>query len=151
MAYLRQNCKVILTDLQDASELAIKNANSAVISSSSSISFHALDWEKEVSRLPSDSFLDAIVVSDCTYNPDSSPALVRTIISLVTQSPGALIIVAMKIRHAAELVFFDLMRSKGFVEQNHHSITLPGNQLGEETVNIHFFYWQDRKRGSSTA
>ena len=140
LAHIRQNCRVILTDLQDASELANKNADAAVIPSSSSLGFHALDWGKEFTGFPSENHLDAILVSDCTYNPDSSPELVRTITSLAFQSPGMFIIVAMKVRHAAELIFFDLMRSAGFVEQHHHSIALPGSELSEDTVSIYFFH-----------
>ena len=140
-----------MTDLQEASELAIKNANAAVIPSSSSLDFHALDWEKEFTGFSSENHLDAILVSDCTYNPDSSPELVRTITSFAFRSPGVIIIVAMKVRHAAELIFFDLMQSAGFVEHHHHSIALPGSELSGETASIYFFHWRERERIIKTA
>lgn len=151
LAHIRQNCRVILTDLQDASGLAMKNARSAIIPSSSSLVFHPLNWDKEFDGLPSHNPLDAILVSDCTYNPDTSPGLVRTIRLLTIQSPGTIIIVAMKVRHAAELIFFDLMRAAGFIEQYRHNIALPGSEIGEETASIHFFRWRQREQTINTA
>ena len=138
-AHNRTNCRVILTDLLEASGLAVRNAGSASLHGSSGISFQALDWEMDVPDLPSDGPIDVILASDCTYNPDSSPALVRTLTALAGQSPQATVIIAMKVRHSAEIIFFDLMQSAGFVNRSHYSVVLPGIEADNDKVDIYYF------------
>ena len=130
-----------MTDLGDSSKLADRNAKSASLKSSSVVSFRVLNWETSVPDLSSDGSIDAILVSDCTYNPDSSPALVRVLTALTLQSPKAMTIIAMKVRHSAELVFFDLMRSAGFIERAHHSLVLPGG-AGEDGDKVDIYYFE---------
>ena len=123
----------------DSSELAVRNASSASLNNSSTVSFQALDWEMDVPDLSSDGPLDAIIASDCTYNPDSCPALVQTLTALTLQSPKAIIIIAMKIRHSAELIFFKFMQSAGFVNLAKYCVVLPGTEEDDDKVDIYYF------------
>ena len=70
---------------------------------------------------------DLVLVSDCTYNADSLPALVRTLVSLTKHKckneaqlgtefsvGGVDVLVSLKRRHGSEDVFFRLMDKVGF-------------------------------------
>src|ERR1700734_3176668 len=109
------DCEVILTDLPEAEELAMKNINGMNAAISSDVSFNTLDWENPLPLSIRDRLFDLILVADCTYNPDSSPALVSTLAVLVKRSSKAIVVVAMKVRHSSEAVFFDLMSESGFI------------------------------------
>lgn len=106
---------------------------------------------------------DLIVAADCTYNPDSrsgnlsmklssshtiltrfySPALVNTMHKIAEASPRVLVAIAMKIRHASEAVFFDLMTQAGFSVSNKMTFPLPGDhEPGEETVDLYLYHYK---------
>lgn len=113
LATMLANCEVLLTDLPEVSEIVTRNINEASPKSSASIKFQTLDWDDptpNLTRRP----IDLILVSDCTYNADSLPALVSVLARLVRGSPGAMVLVALKRRHESEAVFFGLMRTAGF-------------------------------------
>jgi hypothetical protein len=58
----------------------------------------------------------------------------------MTISPKAKIVIAMKVRHGSELVFFDLMKEANFLTENKTSLPAPGDEeLGEEMVDVYVF------------
>jgi len=72
--------------------------------------------------------------------PNSSPAFVQTISRLAMASPNAVVVVAMKMRHASEEVFFELMSEAGFATAESTPFPLPGDEEeGEETVYVHIY------------
>ncbi|PWY93605.1 hypothetical protein BO94DRAFT_459383 [Aspergillus sclerotioniger CBS 115572] len=124
LAELLPQCSVVLTDLPEVEEIVTQNIAVARPANSSELEFCTLDWDDE---LPADlcgSSIDLVLVSDCTYNADSLPALVSVLSRLVQMSPYAIILVALKRRHESESVFFDLMQSAGL-----HNLHLDQKQL----------------------
>ena len=113
MATTFPNSHVIMTDLPEATEILGLNIVHAKAAAGSRLEKGVLDWNGTVPEDITEKTFDLIVVSDCTYNCDSLPALVKTLAALVFQSPQALIVVSMKVRHESELVFFDLMSEAG--------------------------------------
>ncbi|KAL9098768.1 MAG: hypothetical protein Q9163_005632 [Psora crenata] len=113
MATAFPNAQVIMTDLPEAMEILGANINQARFAVGTRLGKEILDWEEEVPQSITAGIFNLIMVSDCTYNCDSVPALVQTLASLINRSPGALIIVSMKMRHRSELGFFDLMAEVG--------------------------------------
>ena len=72
--------------------------------------------------------------------PNSSPAFVQTISRLAKTSPHAVVVVAMKMRHSSEEVFFELMSEAGFATIESTPFPLPGDEEeGEETVYVHIY------------
>ncbi|KAJ5206991.1 hypothetical protein N7491_002378 [Penicillium cf. griseofulvum] len=129
------NCSVMLTDLPEVEDIVTRNINAAQLAATSSLHYQNLDWDdppEELCPRP----IELILVSDCTYNADSLPALVSTLDRLVRTSPEALILVALKRRHDSETVFFDLMRSAGFTAVQ-DSVEIPSQH--DEVDEIEFY------------
>lgn len=82
-----------------------------------------------------------VVVADCTYNPDVVPDLVRTLARLGEASAGMLVLLAMKVRHDSEMVFFELMVQGGFVVLEKCKMALPvlGGGGGGEDIEVFVF------------
>lgn len=134
------NCEVILTDLPEAEEILRKNIIGACVRKheTSSLEFRVLDWDEDVPKHLEK--LDLVIAADCTYNADSSPALVKTLCSLATISPKAVIAIAMKKRHSSEDIFFDLMETAGLKSRSTRVLALPGDEeCGEEEVQIYYY------------
>ncbi|OCL06255.1 S-adenosyl-L-methionine-dependent methyltransferase [Glonium stellatum] len=141
------DCEVVLTDLPEAEEIAMKNINGMNAAMSSDISFHTLDWDDPLPRLIKDRLFDIILVADCTYNPDSSPALVRTLAALVKWSSKAIVVVAMKVRHSSEAVFFDLMSESGFIIRSRTILPIPGDEkTAHEKIDVYVFCDKNRSQ-----
>ncbi|KAI8935966.1 hypothetical protein NX059_007470 [Plenodomus lindquistii] len=156
-----ENTAIIVTDLAEASEIVQHNLRYVTTAAGSSVYFQELAWDGELPRtLDSTDFAsDLILAADCTYNADSryasmtacaastlgrlisvSPALVDTICRLVRKSPCTMVAVAMKIRHASEVVFFELMAAAAFIKVSAITFPLPGDTTNsEETVDLHVF------------
>ncbi|KAI9834831.1 MAG: hypothetical protein M1819_002739 [Sarea resinae] len=149
LSQLVPNASIVLTDLPEAEDILRRNMAAAKTAPTSSLALQMLDWEDEglpeiVSKRKA---LDLILVADCTYNPDTTPALVRTLAALTESSHGkAIIVVAMKVRHASEAVFFDLMAEAGLAQYGH--VALPSspcqktlaNDFGEpEIIDVYVF------------
>ena len=107
-------CSVCLTDLPDAMDLLQTNIAQAKKAQGSSMRARVLDWFQDTPTANLYDDLDLIVIADCTYNPDTAPALVSTVVTLSQRSPHALVVVSMKHRHSSEAVFFELMRKARF-------------------------------------
>jgi predicted nicotinamide N-methyase len=144
LAQLIPDCEVICSDLPEAQEIAQRNIDGMNPAISSTVVFQSLDWEGPLPQVVNDKVFDLILVADCTYNPDSSPALVDTFSNLVKRSPKSVILLSMKVRHQDELVFFDLMGKADFIGSSKISIPLPEMEGEPEYVDIHVFHHKDR-------
>ncbi|RDI79948.1 hypothetical protein Vi05172_g10048 [Venturia inaequalis] len=138
------DCHVLLTDLPEAAEIAQKNINNVFPAMGSAVSFQPLNWDNPLPKTIQAKTYDLIMLVDCTYNSDSSPALVRTLSALQKKSPKAVILVAMKIRHSSEDIFFDLMKQAMFIEASHMKIQLPVSDEVGEKVEVYVFHGEDR-------
>ncbi|KAF2832209.1 hypothetical protein CC86DRAFT_400982 [Ophiobolus disseminans] len=145
VAQIIEGAEVLLTDLPEAQEIVERNISQARTAEDSSIDFQELNWDAELPpnlQLPS-SRLDLVVAADCTYNSDSSPALVNTLSRLARISPNVKVAIAMKMRHSSEEVFFDLMGAARFEETAKFEYPLPGDlELGEEVVHLHVYQYK---------
>ncbi|KAF1830004.1 hypothetical protein BDW02DRAFT_602045 [Decorospora gaudefroyi] len=136
------DARVTLTDLPEAREIVQRNIDTASRAKGASLVFQELDWDTEIPLQLQKSLkhLALVVAADCTYNPDSSPALVNTLSRLAKMSSGVIIAVAMKMRHSSEEIFFDLMAAAGFQETSKIMFPLPGDEeIGEEIVYLHVY------------
>ncbi len=125
LAHWFPNCAVQLTDLPEAQDLLSRNLNQALPATNSSLRSRVLDWDVESDESSLERGLALIIVSDCTYNADSFPDLVRTLTRLSSTSPGVRILIAVKRRHDSEGIFFDLMRDAQMRILENTTIDLP--------------------------
>lgn len=131
LASMSKNCRLILTDLdEDSLRLATRNAQKSREVFDSVWECSTLEWS-EPHKFRADENLALVVASDCIYNSDSIPDLVRTIAHLVrrTREPpkaslGPRVLVSTKRRHSSEDMFFDLMSKAGFKQQEHATIPM---------------------------
>lgn len=127
--------KLLLTDLPEATEIIQKNISSMYLPSS--LKHQVLDWSSPLPSNVSDTKWDLVVVADCTYNPDVVPDLVQTLKRLAEGNKYVVVLLAMKVRHESEMVFFDLMKTSGFDMKEKCKIPLP--VLGGEDEEIEIF------------
>ncbi|MCJ1247453.1 hypothetical protein MMC30_004667 [Trapelia coarctata] len=144
LAQMRPRCDVLLTDLPEAMEILELNVSVAQPAEGSGIRKAKLDWADDIPSDIREKAFDVILVSECTYNSDSIPALVETLSSLLLLSPEARVLLSTKVRHSSEEFFFDLMSGAGFIELEHNSVELPDrirSERGEslETTEIYVF------------
>lgn len=144
IASVRPKCRMLLTDLPDAMNILGYNVSQSQPALASTIKHMVLDWDDELPPSITQERYDLLVVSECTYNENSIPALVRTLSALAARSPSALVVVATKVRHFSEAIFFGLMSDVGFVEIEQLSIPLPrpqkeNNEQMHERVDVHIF------------
>ncbi|EUC44520.1 hypothetical protein COCMIDRAFT_6130 [Bipolaris oryzae ATCC 44560] len=142
LAQTISNANVLLTDLPEAREIVQRNIDQASRAPGAKLSFLELDWNAQLpSELQSNSTsVNLVVAADCTYNPDSSPALVSTLSRLAISNPAIVVAIAMKMRHSSEQVFFHLMAHAGFIETAKLDFLLPGDiDAGEEIVYLHVY------------
>lgn len=125
VAHLVANCSVLLTDLPEAMDILGLNMSIANPLTSSEIKQLPLDWNEDLPVKITQVCYDLILISDCTYNPNSLQALVQTLSALVAKSKNVKIVVSMKVRHPSESIFFDLMAEAGLAQRGHDTITLP--------------------------
>jgi hypothetical protein len=135
LASMLPACSVLLTDLPEVEDIITRNIDAAQLATMSSVQYQNLDWDHPPDNLCPRP-IELILVSDCTYNADSLPALVSTLDGLVRSSPGAIILVALKRRHDSETVFFDLMGSAGFTAVQ-DSVEIPSQH--DEVDEIEFY------------
>ncbi|KAI0382432.1 putative methyltransferase-domain-containing protein [Hypomontagnella monticulosa] len=142
---------ILLTDLAEAEERArsnISRAETAIsrISAGSckvTLQYEDLDWDEgrhgRFGPLASARPWDLVVLSDCTYNVDSLPALVGTLSALhaansrhtdVEKDAKTSVILATKPRHSSEQALFGLLEADKWRYTVIKSIPLP--KLGEE-------------------
>ncbi len=144
LASVQPKCHILLTDLPDAMNILDYNISRSRPASGSKIEHMVLDWADKLPAAITLENYDLILVSECTYNEVSIPALVTTLSALAARSPDALIVLATKVRHFSEAVFFDLMSDAGFEELERISIALPDPQKKKddeilESVDVYCF------------
>lgn len=122
---IMSNCHILLTDLPEAMPILDFNMQHAKLMGGSVLQKSVLNWDEELPKLVYDRQTDLILISDCTYNVDSLPALVKTLSALLRHSMQAQVVVSMKVRHFSEAVFFELMNEAGIKQMKHSTIVLP--------------------------
>lgn len=144
MAKRFPNAEVLITDIPEAEEIAKHNIS--IIAgqphpdgSFAKVAYQNLDWEESLPENLRNGALDLILVADCTYNSDVVPDLVRTLANLVKYNQDILILVAMKIRHDSEMVFFDLMTKKNIIGLDKCILPLPLLGQNDEEIELHIF------------
>lgn len=145
VAHLCPASDVLLTDLPEAMEILNYNIRKAKFSSSRGrVATAILDWDESLPKDVAKVHYDLVIVSDCTYNADSIPALVKTIAALTVTSPAALVVISTKVRHDSEAIFFRLMAEVELIQVDHTTVSLPdrfrqdtGQSL--EAVEIHVY------------
>jgi hypothetical protein len=151
-----ERAAVLLTDQPEAEERAtanIKRSREGTYpgQATAELVYENLDWEDgakgKFGPLVSSRFWDYIVLSDCTYNVDSFPVLVKTLSSLhshnldraTLKSDDALmlsttkVILSTKPRHVSEKALFDMLQEAGWKHRLLESIPLL-NLGGEDEV-----------------
>lgn len=141
LAELLPQCSVLLTDLPEVEEITTHNIAAARPAPSSNVEFQTLDWDEPVSDDVFPDAIDLILISDCTYNADSLPALVSVLGQLTQRSQKALVLVALKRRHESEAIFFDLMQSAGLCSecQACTSLSLPSQHGQSDRVELYCY------------
>jgi hypothetical protein len=126
--------QVLLTDLEDAREIAEMNIEASQSKESPSVQFQDLDWTEPVPANVQKEAWDLVLIADCTYNPDYAQDLVNTIKSLVvgsrdgpedSEGKETIVLLAMKPRHDAENVFFDYMAEAGMQVLEEARVDIP--------------------------
>lgn len=142
-----ENVDLVLTDLPDARTCIERNMQCLSMPTGSRVRFQELDWDENIPSdvLESEPPISLVVASDCIYNADSSPALVRTLACLARSGPKVYVVIAAKTRHDSERVFFSLMQTSGFIRSHAYSQILPGDIKEEkpELVQVDIFTLAD--------
>jgi predicted nicotinamide N-methyase len=129
---------ILLTDLPEATEILTQNLSLYLSSSNTTtISHQVLDWSLPLPSNVAATKWDLVVVADCTYNPDVVPDLVKTLGEVARGNGKVYVLLAMKVRHESEMVFFDLMKEKGFEVREKCALPMP--VLGGEGEEIEVF------------
>ena len=148
LAHVCSGAKVLLTDLPEAMEVLERNIGIAMLAPESQVSKAVLNWDKDVSDDIAKQTFDLVLVSDCTYNSDSIPALVRTLAFLTERSPAALVVVSMKVRHASEAIFHKLVAKAGLRECCCWTFEIPNERNGhacQESDKVYFYSYQSKR------
>lgn len=146
LAQTLPNCNVVLTDLPEVEDIVTQNISVSQPAPASRVTFCTLDWDDEdlPGEVTNGGAIDLVLVSDCTYNADSLPALVSVLDRLVRASPDVLILVALKRRHDSEEAFFDLMRGAGLCSLHRHCMRLPAQHGLSDQIEIYCYARADR-------
>ena len=148
IADLCSTSTVLLTDLPDAMEVLNRNIGFAQpVSSGAKLTAAVLDWDAPVPEMVAKQRFDLVVLSDCTYNSDSIPGLVKTLSSIARSSPHTLIVISLKVRHDSEAIFFDLMTRADFIRAEHTAIPLPDrcrSETGQDLEMVEIYLYRSR-------
>jgi Lysine methyltransferase len=141
----RLKSDVLLTDLDDASEILEMNVKLAAPKAGSSLRAEVLDWSSDLHDSLNAKY-DLVLVSDCIYNPDSSVDLVETLKRLAVQSPLTLILVGFKRRHSADDIFFGRMKESNFSLLETSNVSLPHHESEFDATSptVEFYTYQLR-------
>ncbi|KAG0649913.1 non sense mediated decay family [Hyphodiscus hymeniophilus] len=137
---------VLLSDLPAASSILSRNLSTLPLPIRPKLSSQVLDWSSSLPSNVASTRWDLVLVADCTYNPDVVPDLVATLGRIVERrvvGKETLVALAMKVRHESEMVFFDLMRERGFVVRETIKIPLPVLGGEREEIEIFVFAYRD--------
>jgi len=131
-----RNPQILLTDLPEAVEILTHNL---ALLTSSRPTHQVLDWSEPLSPNVQSTKWDVVVVADCTYNPDVVPDLVATLGRVAEGNQDSLVLLAMKVRHESEMVFFELMDQGCWVVHEKALIPLPVLGGEDEEIEIYVF------------
>ncbi|KAK6529726.1 hypothetical protein TWF281_008888 [Arthrobotrys megalospora] len=120
---------VTLTDLPITTEITSKNLTSNSTDNNSSISYHPLDWASPLPEWCASTTYDLILVADCTYNTASIPYLVGVLDELCKLSPEVVILLAHKVRHNSEEMFFEMAGEKGISKKESVVFEMAGDRV----------------------
>ncbi|KAF3019299.1 hypothetical protein E8E14_008372 [Neopestalotiopsis sp. 37M] len=155
-----EKATVLMTDLPEAEERAQANveryqSGGHSDDQSTEILYENLDWDEgsegQFGPLVSSRSWDYIVLSDCTYNVDSFPVLVKTLSALHAHNldyasknddyaaalPTTKVILSTKPRHDSEQALFGMLQEADWKHHLFKSIPLP--RLGEETETVEIY------------
>lgn len=148
MAIMHANTRVILSDLVDARD-GVQRLLARVgdrLNRSSECTFEVLDWMIPLETRWTEDSLDLLVVSDCTYNADTVPALVRTLRGLARLNPRAKLLLAHKIRHIDELGFYHQLGNAGWKSVEHTKFCMgsvkPAADGQTDTTSLHVYLFE---------
>ncbi|KAI1822208.1 putative methyltransferase-domain-containing protein [Xylaria intraflava] len=156
-----KSARVLLTDLDEAEERAKSNianaqatlAHGSMFGTRVSIDYENLNWDEGreglVGPLVAATPWDLVVLSDCTYNVDSLPALIGTLGALhvakqrhnSTNNDSVVkssVILATKPRHSSEEALFGLLGDQNWTYRLVKEIPLPKIGDEDEFVQIYF-------------
>ena len=148
-AQLWPQCQVFLTDLTEAMDVLESNIGQAAPAAGTHLSCALLDWGEAFPEALRSIIFDVVLVSDCTYNSDSIPALVKTFSMIAATSPNVLLLVSLKVRHSSEAIFFELLIAAGFRELGHTSVSLPTRGMSTtdqalyDNIEIYGYQWME--------
>lgn len=149
VADLCSTCDVLLSDLPEAMDILNHNVEHArFVSSKGRVATTVLDWEECLPERVVKQKFDLVIVSDCTYNSDSIPVLVKTLSSVAESSPNVLVVISLKVRHDSEAIFFDLMEGAEFFEAEHTAVPLPDRyrrETGQELEVVEIYVYGLRR------
>jgi hypothetical protein len=134
-----QISNILLTDLPEATDILTQNLSPSTLNPhiKSRINHQVLDWASPLPPNVKETGWDLVVVADCTYNPDVVPDLVQTLKRIREGNEDVMVLLAMKVRHDSEMIFFELMDQSGFVIKEKCALPLP--VLGGEDEEIEIF------------
>ncbi|MBE3044849.1 hypothetical protein IMZ48_20275 [Candidatus Bathyarchaeota archaeon] len=149
-------CHLLMTDVPDAEERALANIRLFQKSQEKegrvipAMEYENLDWEEgrqgRFSELISSKPWDLVVLSDCTYNTDTIPALVGTLSQLRSTTmrhvvpdgrPALEVFLATKQRHSSEQAVFDILGSEGWTVKERAVVELHG--LPDKSEEVEFY------------
>ena len=134
LSTILRNPQILLTDLPEAVEIL---TNNVTLLSSRKPKHQVLDWSEPLPPNVQFTKWDLVVVADCTYNPDVVPDLVATLGRIAAGNSQVLVLLAMKVRHESEMVFFELIDREGWVVRE--KVILPLLVLGAEAEQIEIY------------
>jgi hypothetical protein len=152
MGQPRAATHILMTDLPEAEERARANmarqGDAAV-----QLDFEALDWEDAKHGTFGDKVQsrpwDLVVLSDCTYNADMLPPLVKTLSAIHSHSARQSahaeepvkteILLATKPSHSYDKIFLDLMSADGWFIREQTVLPLPVLDGDEQSVEVYLF------------
>lgn len=141
LAQLFPDLNVFLTDTREAMEILKLNISQSKPAENVTLNQSILDWTNPLPEVVRKTTFDLLLVSDCTYNADSVPALVDVLSKVASHSPDVIIIVSLKLRHPSEEIFFELMALARFVETSHTALCcLSGATAAHEHPGIIHIY-----------
>ncbi|KAI3325788.1 hypothetical protein HD806DRAFT_491226 [Xylariaceae sp. AK1471] len=163
-----KDAKVLLTDLEEAEQRARSNivkAKTALVfddtdGANVKIEYENLDWDEgrqgHFGSLTAATLWDLVVLSDCTYNVDSLPALVGTLSALHSskqrhhgaENDGLVkssVLLATKPRHSSEEALFGLLKDQSWRYRVVKEIPLP--KIGEEDEAVEIYLLEKGGRG----
>jgi hypothetical protein len=155
-----EEVNVLLTDLPDGEERATANirryeqthSQDAEQSLRLRVGYENLDWEDGKQGVFGEQLRarpwQLIVISDCTYNVDMLPALVKTLSAIHALQSGegpTRVLLATKPRHPSEKALFDLMTYDEWTIKESSTLPLPILGSALQIVEVYLFEKDVRK------